>query len=279
MKKIFTLFAFVAFSAAVFGQMERYFDFEGDFQDTAWVVFANGTGGDTADNDIGVVPNPFPDAVNASDSVLSFYVRENSNRWVGMYTDYDVLTEFTAENHMLALMVWKEMESRVGLKVELPLTGYVGPNSDGTQSIYAPNTKTEEWELIILDFSACIDHIFERLTLFPEFPETDEGRADYLPSTVYIDNIGVPKEDNTSVKDNNGTEMMLYPTPATFRMGVVYPGMTGITLHDVMGRHIRTMKFPVTDSKVIETGDLSTGIYFLTADTQDGKVTMRFLKK
>jgi hypothetical protein len=115
--------------------------------------------------------------------------------------------------------------------------------------------------------------------MFPEFPETDDGRADYLPTTVFVDNIGVPGEDNTSVKEKNGNEMMLYPTPAEYRMAVVYPGMTRITLFDVMGRKIRTLDFPITDNKVIETGDLSTGIYFLSADTEEGRVTMRFLKK
>ena len=146
-------------------------------------------------------------------------------------------------------------------------------------SVYAPNTKTEEWELLLYDFTDAIGHYFERLTMFPEFPSTAEEPRDYLPSTIYIDNIGIPKEDNTSVKEIDGIEMMLYPTPAEFRMAVVYPGMTRIILSDIMGRQIRTLNFPITDSKVIETGDLYTGIYFVTADTRDGRITMRFMKK
>jgi hypothetical protein len=271
MKKLATLLIFIAFTVSAFAQLERMIDFEEGGADTAWIVFANGPEG--SDEDISVVLNPLKDDVNTSDSVLSFYVREGSDRWVGMYTDYDVMTSFTEENHILAMMVWKEMVSPTALKVERSLTG-----SD-VVSVYTPNTKTEEWELLLYDFTDAIGYYYERLTMFPEFPETAEEPRDYLPSTVYIDNIGVPREDNTSVKEINGIEMMLYPTPAEFRMAVVYPGMTSITLSDIMGRQIRTLNFPVTDSKVIETGDLNTGIYFVTADTPDGRITMRFMKK
>ncbi|MFO7668794.1 MAG: T9SS type A sorting domain-containing protein [Bacteroidales bacterium] len=271
MKKLATLFFFIAFTVSAFAQLERMIDFEGGEADTAWRVFANGPEG--SNEDISIVLNPFKDDVNDSDSVLSFYVRETSDRWVGMYTDYDVMTSFTEDNHILAMMVWKEMVSPTALKVELSLTG-----SD-VVSVYATNTKTEEWELILYEFTDAIGHYYERLTMFPEFPETAEESRDYLPSTIYIDNIGVPQEDNTSVKEIKGIEMMLYPTPAEFRMAVVYPGMTAITLSDIMGRKIRTLSFPITDSKVIETGDLNTGIYFVTADTRDGRITMRFMKK
>ena len=271
MKRIFTLLLLASVSVGMFAQLERMLDFEAGECDTAWIVFANGPDG--SDADIDVVYNPLMDNVNMSDSVLSFYVRPESDRWVGMYTDYDVLTEFTEENHTLAMMVWKEVVSRVGLKVELSLTG-----SD-VISVYTTNTLVGEWELLQFPFTEAVGHYFERLTMFPEFPETDDGRADYLPTTVYVDNIGVPGEDNTSVKEQDGIEMMLYPTPATYRMAVVYPGMTSITLFDVMGRKIRTLDFPIADSKVIETGDLRTGMYFVSAETGDGRITMRFLKE
>lgn len=274
MKKSIALLVFSALSVSLLAQLEQYFDFENGYQDTAWNVFDNGIPIDSASKvDIDVIANPLPDAVNSSDSVLSFYIREGTVDWVGMFTDWDVLTEFTEEAHTLGYMIWTEAgAAEGGLKVVRSLTG-----SDDI-SLRATITKSGEWELLLFDFTPAIGHIFERLTLFPD--RVQEGAENtWRPLTVYIDNLGVPREDNTSVKDHNGIEMMLYPTPATFRMGVVYPGMTGISLHDAMGRHIRTLRFPVTDRKVIETGDLATGIYFLTADTPEGKVTMRFLKE
>jgi len=276
MKKIFTLLVLSAFATGMFGQMETTIDFEEGLADTAWIVFANGPSG--SDADIDVVPNPYPNQVNSSDSVLSFLVRDSADRWVGMYVDVEdyaaAFTEFTEEAHTLAMMVYKDVISPCALKVERSLNSF----PDGVWSVYNSNTVTDEWELITFDFSGAIGYYFQRLTMFPHFPETDEGKL-WEDLYVYIDNIGVPSEDNTSVKEVEGETMWLYPTPAEFRMAVQYPGMSGITISDIMGRQIRTMKFAVTDSKVIETGDLKTGIYFLTAETADGKVTMRFLKK
>ncbi len=272
MRKLATLFLLVAFAGSALAQIENNVDFEGGQVDTAWVIFANGAEGSQADID--VIANPAADAVNSSDSVLSFYLQEDAVTWVGIYTDYDVLTQFTEEYHTLAMMVWKEMATHTGLKVELSLTG-----GDDVR-VKTPNILTGEWELLLYDFTPAIGHYYERLTVFPDTPEEGDPPRDYLPTTVFLDNIGIPKEDNTSVKEHSGAEMMLYPTPAEYRMGVIYPDMIAITISDIMGRQIRTLRFPATNSKVIETGDLATGIYFVTADIRNGeKVTMRFLKK
>lgn len=271
MKRIFTLLLLSVLASSMFGQLERLIDFEEPFSDTAWVVFANGPS--QSDEDIDVVLNPLADQVNPSDSVMSFFVRDSADRWVGMYTDYNVLTQFTAEAHTLAMMVWKDVISPSALKVELSL------NDGEDQTIHQTNSVTEEWELLIYEFPNAIGYYYERFTVFPHFPETDEEKL-WEDLYVYIDNIGVPDSINTSVKDfESGATMQLYPTPAEYRMAVQYPGMTGITISDIMGRQIRTMKFATTDSKVIETGDLKTGIYFVTAETASGRVTMRFLKK
>jgi len=276
MKRIFTLLVLSTMVFSVFGQMETI-DFEEGLADTAWIVFANGPG--SSDADIDVVLNPYPNQVNSSDSVLSFLVRDSADRWVGMYVDVEdypaAFTEFTEEAHILAMMVYKEVISPCAIKVERSLNFFPDP---GTLAIYNPNTVTDEWEMLTFDFSDAIGYYFQRLTVFPHFPELEEEKL-WEDLYVYIDNIGVPSEDNTSVKEVEGETMWLYPTPAEYRMAVQYPDMTGIILSDIMGRKIRALKFAITDSKVIETGDLTTGIYFVTAETPDGKVTMRFLKK
>jgi hypothetical protein len=270
MKRIFTLLVLNVLAISVFGQLDRLIDFEEGYADTAWTVFGNASEG--SDADIDVVLNPFADDVNSSDSVLMYLVRDSAVRWCGMYTDEDVLTHFTDTAYTLAMMVYKDIVSPTSLKVELSL------NDGEDQTIPATNSVTEEWELLIYEFPNAIGYYYERLTVFPDFPATDDEKI-WEDHYVYIDNIGVPSEENTSVKEVENVSMWLYPTPAEYRMAVNYPGMTGIILSDIMGRKIRSMKFATTDSKVIETGDLKTGIYFVTAETPQGKVTMRFLKK
>jgi hypothetical protein len=267
MKRIFTfLFLFMMITTA-FGQMERFFTFETG-ADTGWTVFANTAAGI---EDIWVVENPAKDAVNSSDSCLKFHVRPGADRWVGLYTDYDVLTEFTEDAKTLAMMVYKEVISPVGLKVERSLNG----GSDLTVKV--PNTLTYEWELLTFDFTPAVGFFYERFTIFPDFP--DDARDPSDSTDVWMDNIGVPEETNTTVKEFAETKMWLYPTPATNRMAVQCDNMTGIIVSDVTGRIVKSMQFGLTNSKVIPTADLISGIYFLTAETTKGRVTMRFLKE
>lgn len=267
MKRIFTFLFLIALVSTSFGQIERFFDFE-TAVDTGWVVFANtGMGGP---QDISIVANPLQVDPNTSDSCLMFHVRPGADRWVGFFTDYH-LVEMTEEAHTLVAMVYKEVISPVGLKVERSLND--GPD----ETIKAPNTVTDEWELLSFEFVNAIGYFYERFTIFPDFP--DDARQETDSTDVWMDNIGVPQEDNTTVKEFGDSKMWLYPTPATNRMAVQCEKMTGIVISDVMGRQVKSMKFDITDSKVIPTADLSSGIYFITAETTKGRVTLRFLKQ
>lgn len=270
MKRTLTILLAALITSTAFGQLDYFWDFETDRIDTVWTVFDNGADG--SDADIDLVANPWADDVNDSDSVLSFLVREDAKNWVGMYTDTYSNTSITESNYQLALMVNKEVLSPVRLKIERSSNG----GSDLT--IENENEKLDEWELLVFDFSEAAGYSYDRLSVFPDRPAS--GEREYGEHTVYIDNIGVPSSGNTATKDIKGKTMMLYPTPAEYRMAVSYPGtMTGITLHDLMGRQIEQYEFAATDNKVLKTEHLKSGIYFVTADTPDGKISVRFLKK
>ncbi len=258
-----------ALATGVFAQLEVSYDFEEETADTTWRLFGNGEfQNDTTD--ISIVMNPLAMEPNLSDSVLEFLVREDAVRWAGMYTDGCGIMFFTEEAKTLCMMVLKTVVSRVGLKVELSL------NSGDDVSMYVENTVTDEWELLTFEFPDAVGYYYQRLTVFPDFPEEDKTWGE---NVVYIDNIGIPTPDNTSVLEFPDASMKLYPNPVDFRMAVQYPGMTGITVSDLLGRQIRSISFPAVDSKVIEVGDLQTGIYLVTAETAHGEYTMPFMKK
>lgn len=284
MKRIFTLLLLFAMVSGVSGQMELLVDFESDEDTTYWETFANGAG--TKANTISIVPNPAADAVNGSGKVLKFHVKPGCDNWVGMYADSDApgahstaadfaFTDFTGENRTLVYMVYKERNTEVGLKLERSLNGGEVTN------VYMPTEKTFEWELVTFEFPENVaGYYYQRLTVFVDHFGEGETRPEDDSTDVYVDNIGVPGSYISTRKEYQGDEMMLYPTPAEHLMAVKYPdGLTGITLTDVMGRQIRTMNFGLTDNKVINVADLPTGIYFITAETIHGGVTMRFLKK
>jgi hypothetical protein len=273
MKKIFTLLFTCAFATGLYAQLDTTFTFETAFADTSWKAFDN-FHVTFPDSGLSVVLNPWANDINGSDSVLQFIVAADAYRWTGAFIDLDLfgqMVQFTEEAKTLGLMVYKPVVSPVGLKVERSMT------EDEPVSMYLTNAVTDDWELLTYEFDGAIGKYWQRLTFFPHFPEAGDELGEEI--TVYIDNIGVPMEDNTSVKDFSGISMKLYPNPADFRMAVQCPDMTGITVSDQLGRKIRSISFASTDSKVIEVGDLKTGIYLVTAECRNGNFTMPFVKK
>ncbi len=165
-------------------------------------------------------------------------------------------------------MVHKPQISPIRMKFELSATG--GEDI----SITMENTYTDDWELITFDASAAIPHYYQRLTIFPDFPEARDGG-----STIYIDNIG-SAEINTAVYEQaSGLSLKIYPNPVKNRMSVQYPEMTGITVSDMQGKTLKSISFQLRDSKIIELGDLEAGAYIVTAETRTGHYSGTFIKK
>jgi hypothetical protein len=279
MRKIFT-FLFVSLLAIGVNAQIKYetlFDFEDGVDTTYWVQFANGTG---TNADLNVVLNPLQNDGNSSDSVLWMHLYTGAESWVGYYTDLDKLYNefdykidqiyFSEESHMMSLMVYKPIDSSVRIKMERSTTGSPVYTANDT------NTVVNDWEFLEFDFSAIIGHGFQRLTIFPDGTSKANRTEEY---NVYVDNIGLQNSENTSIKEFEGSKMKLYPNPVDYRMAVVYPEMTGVKISNINGQEIRTVKFGVSNQKVIEVGDLGTGTYFVTALTSKGNFTMPFIKK
>jgi len=266
MKKIYSLFLLSFFALGLQAQVAIPFTFEEGLGDTTWTHFANGS--DTLVKTLSVVQNPYATDPNMSDSVLQFIVKDDSDPWVGMYTDYVEVMEFSEEAHSVSMMVFKEIISPLRMKFEQSLLG--GEDF----SVTVENTFVDDWELLTFDVSEAIPEFYQRLTIFPDFPETRDGGT-----IVYIDNIGSTVDNTTVFEQNSGHSLKIYPNPVKNRMSVQYPEMTGITLSDIQGKTLKSFKFQTTGSKVIELAELQPGTYIVTAETSEGSFSGTFVKK
>ncbi|MGE0021426.1 MAG: T9SS type A sorting domain-containing protein [Draconibacterium sp.] len=277
MKKTFTFLIVLLFVITSNAQVnyKTLFDFEDGVDTTIWMPFANGLG---TKKDLNVVLNPLPGNVNNTDSVLMMRLLIGAESWVGLYVDLDTLEiedvygaiGFDDDVYMMSMMVNKPIESSVRIKLERSTTG------SPVFTVADTNTVVNEWELLEFNFSEKKGQFFQRVTLFPD-DTPKAARTEEL--VVYMDNVAIQNLNNTSIKEFEGAEMKIYPNPADFRIAVVYPGMTGVKLSNVSGQEIRTVQFGMTNSKVIEIGDLKPGMYFATALTSKGNFTMQFMKK
>jgi uncharacterized surface protein with fasciclin (FAS1) repeats/predicted lipoprotein with Yx(FWY)xxD motif len=152
-----------------------------------WNVFANGAG--VAD-DFMIIPNPDKTGNNTSDNVLKFKVNDGADPWAGAFSDSYAPVEFTQESHIVTMMVWKSVISPVAFKVEASTNG--GPVTE----VKVSNTLTNQWEKITFDLSSVIGYSYNRIVIFPDFPDTRTSGT-----TVYIDNISIEKKLPATVVD------------------------------------------------------------------------------
>lgn len=263
MRTIFTVFLFVVFAAGLNAQYALPVDFENPQEDTAWNQFANA--GDAEENMV-LAENPAKDGINASDNCIKFIVLDNADPWAGAWSDAYGPFEITEENHIMQMMVLKEKISPSGMKVE-------GGDGDPAQvELKVENTVTGAWELLTFDFSDAIGVTYPRLVFFPDFPDTrTEG------GTVYIDNIDWAGASSVG-PDREGL-VAVYPNPATDLLTVQYPGMTRITFSNIVGQQVKTLEFQATGHRVFDVSELKTGLYFMTLETADGRISTKFIKE
>ncbi|MCK5135416.1 MAG: T9SS type A sorting domain-containing protein [Bacteroidales bacterium] len=260
MKTTITLLLLAFFSMGVYAQYELPADFETPEEDTAWVQFANAD--DSAEN-LGLAENPAKDGINTSDNSLKFTVLDNADPWAGAWSEAYGSLGFTAEKYTLEMMVYKDVISDCGLKVE---------GGGDAVEVKVPNTKTNEWELLTFDFTAAIGTTHPRLVFFPDFPDPRTAG-----STCYIDNIGWA--GTTSVGVMKVADISVYPNPATELITIRYSDMSSVTISNVLGQTVRSFEFQTTDHEVIEVSDLETGLYFIILETADGMVSSKFVKE
>jgi len=266
MKKLSTLLILTVLAIGANAQLTDPITFEEAYADTSWNIFENGA--ETVPEDLSIVENPWASDLNGSDSVLQFVVHDDSRTWVGMYSDNVGTMEFTEEANTMTMMVMKSIISPMRMKLELSI------NDGEIYTTTVENTLLDEWELIVFSFPDAAGYFYERLTIFPDFPEARDGGT-----IVYIDNIANYDPTTYVGNQSSGALIEIFPNPVENRMSVRYPEMTGLTISNVLGQTLKSFAFQTTQSKVLELGDLQTGVYFVTVESGDGIYTVPFVKK
>ena len=236
-----------------------------DFEVPSDIRFWNQFGNDPLDlANMQIVPNPDPSGINTSAFVMKYTVLDGAQTWAGAWSDVNGTMTFTEEKHHMEIMVWKDIISNCGLKVEQGGT---------TTELKVPNTKTGEWELVTFDFSNNIGETLTRLVFFPDFPD-----ARTAGSTSYVDNIRIVTEP-VGVDVRESARLRVYPNPATGTLTVQQSDMTAIMIRDILGKTVRSLVLNGEDHATLEIGDLAEGVYFITVESDGSSLTTKFLKR
>jgi hypothetical protein len=90
---------------------------------------------------------------------------------------------------------------------------------------------------------------------------------------------GIPGYSVTSVKQIEGTSFGVYPNPTNGLVTVQSSDMKGLTVRNILGSTLKTLKFQAVSSKQIDLSDLKSGIYFISVETSNGIHTSKLIKK
>jgi hypothetical protein len=200
MKRL-TIFLMLLMATTVGFSQNNPIDFEtdGNGANWTWTVFENG-----ANPAVEIVANPDQSGINTSATVAKFTALQAGQPWAGTESAHGSadLGPFVldATNSTIKIMVWKTVVSDVGIKLASS-TGWA------QVEIKVPNTKVNEWEELVFDFSGRLnppaeEGILDQIIIFPDFDLG--GRTQ--DNIVYFDNI-------TFSASGSGGEMTAAPTP------------------------------------------------------------------
>ena len=167
------------------------FEPEGNGADWEWVTFEN------VDNPpLEFIENPDTSGINTSETVAKFTARANGAAWAGARGTGGEPFLFDETNRTVTIMIWKSVISDVGIKLETA-------SNWAQQEIKVANTKVNEWEEIVIDFTGRENppggEPFNGISVFPDY-QANRGQD----NVVYFDNIVFEGFSLTSGDDNGG---------------------------------------------------------------------------
>ncbi len=251
MKSIFTILLSLLTSALISQNIPINFELNGNGANWTWTTFEN-----DLNPPLEIIDNPDTTGINKSLTVAKYTALQTGNPWAGFESMHgsDIGSfSFNSSNCTVKIMVWKSVISDVGLK-------FVSPSSAAQPEIKIPNTKINEWEEIIFDFSTLIGvfpEIIDQIVVFPDFDLN--GRSQ--DNITYIDNIYGSANNSNSILENDKNSITIYPNPSngTLNFSNIPKNAKRLIICDITGKElisetINSNEFIIDNSKKLKPG-------------------------
>ena len=264
MKTYILLILFVTAYISVLGQ-NIPIDFEetGYGADWVWTTFEN-----DSNPVLEIVPNPDVSGINTSATVAKFTALSTGEAFAGCESMHGAgIGTFTVdqESATINIMVWKSVISDVGIKL-------VRADNWSLGEIKKANTKVNEWEELIFDFSAHIGNTYDQIVIFPDF------KARGADNVIYFDNV-YGEVMSTATKEVYSSSLKVFPIPSSDFLNIeAKDEIQGYKIYSSVGQLLDTQEVKNKQTK-INLAQFNKGIYLLEANVNGQKVTRRFIKQ
>lgn len=266
--KIFTLLAVLTVTVALNAQ--DAIDFDNVGQDYEWVVFDQ----DDLENSFQVVDNTDFMGINTTTKVGQHISEAGKVPWSGVKTGSMGPITFSEENSCVSVMVSKSSQVNFGLKFE--------DGDIGAVEIKKMVSVTDQWELLLFDFSALDGGTFNTMVIFPDFTEENprsEGHTTYFDEITF-NNASVCAEPSTSVKMDDKASLKVYPNPASGYITVEANDIQSLEIINVVGKQVKVVDNINNDRASLSVSELTGGVYFAVVKSTNGKKSMmKFTKE
>lgn len=271
MKTIITLLIGLLITSALIAQ-QPIIDFENVGPGFSWTEFANKEGdmGGTFD----IVVNPSKTGLNTTDSVAKMTARAGSDPWAGLTTkDYDTSLAIDETNKFVTVLVYRPNISNFGMKLE----------DGGTPvELKVANTKTDEWEQLIFNFSDAVGETYKGIVFFPDFVNEAADRTEDV--TVYWDNVAFVDSATafpatTTINEYNELNINVYPNPASEVLFIYGTYITDIEILDMLGKKVMSVNSINNKQYNIHLEGLKPGMYMVVVHSNTNKGIRRFIVK
>ncbi len=221
-----------------------------------------------------ILPNPYPDAVNSSATVVQM-IKNPGETYGGSIIQMAGPIDFT-NNKIVKVKVWSPV---AGKKLLLKFEGSPVDFDNGAFETEVTIKTANAWEILTFDYTSPtlfppVNNNDNKIAFFFDFGTMGDGGSN---STYYFDDIAF--SENLSVPKSLKSELNLYRNPASYQLTIeAKESIQKVVIYNMFGQEVSLTN---TNSKfiTIPINHFPNGVYIITATINGIQTNTKFIKK
>lgn len=220
-----------------------------------------------------LLPNPYPDAVNSSATVVRM-IKNPGEVYAGSVIQMAGPIDFST-NKIVKVKVWSPI---AGKKLMLKFEGSPVDFDNGAFETEVATTVANAWEELTFDYTSPtlfppVNNNDTKIVFFFDFGNQGDGGPD---STYYFDDIAFSETLSVPVFENSN--VILYPNPAQNQLTIeAKTVIEKVTIYSLLGQEVLTKETNI-DKVTLQISELQNGVYIVKTTTSEGESILRFIK-